>query len=109
MKIIIDECLPKRVTNFFTEHEVWTVPQIKLSGYKDTDLLDELDKRNIDVFITIDGNIAYQQQFQHRTFGTIIIRAVSNRFADLQPLKAKINKILSNVKVGEILYVSNLN
>ncbi len=61
MKIIIDECLPKRVVHFFAKHEVWTVPQIGLSGAKDSILLDELDQRNIDLFITIDGNIEYQQ------------------------------------------------
>ncbi len=39
MKIIIDECLPKRITQFFPEDEVWTVPQIGLSGSKDEILL----------------------------------------------------------------------
>ena len=60
MKIIIDECLPKRMINFFAEQKVWTIPQIGLGGYKDSELLAELDRRNIDVFITIDGNIEYQ-------------------------------------------------
>jgi len=36
MKIIIDECLPKRVSGFFTEHKAWTVPQIGLGGSSDT-------------------------------------------------------------------------
>ena len=46
MTIIIDECLPKRITIFFPEHKVWTVPQIGLGGYKDTELLNELDKKD---------------------------------------------------------------
>ena len=56
MKIIIDECLPKKMTQFFQEYDVWTVPQISLGGSSDTVLLDELNTRKIDVFITIDGN-----------------------------------------------------
>jgi len=53
MKIIIDECLPKRVSGFFAEHEAWTVPQIGLGGSPDALLLDELESRDIDVFVTI--------------------------------------------------------
>ena len=53
MKIVIDECLPKRVTQFFEKDSAYTVPQIGLSGSKDTELLETLDKKGIDVFVTI--------------------------------------------------------
>ena len=56
-----------------------TVPQMDLGGTKDTELLEILDAKNIDIFITIDGNIEYQQQFKNRTFGTVVIRTVSNK------------------------------
>ena len=106
MKIIIDECLPKRVTQFFEKGSAYTVPQIGLSGSKDTELLEELDKRGIDVFVTIDGNIEYQQQFLKRTFGTVVILAVSNRFADLKHLKDKILEAVDNVSKGYIEHIS---
>ena len=106
MKIIIDECLPKRVTRFFEKDSAYTVPQIGLSGSKDTELLKELDKRNIDVFVTIDGNIEYQQQFLKRKFGTVVILAVSNRFSDLEHLKDKILKAVYSVSKGVIEHVS---
>ncbi len=105
MKIIIDECLPKRVTQFFQKHEVWTVPQIGLGGSTDTLLLDELDTRDIDVFITIDGNIEYQQQFKNRVFGTVVIRSVSNRFSDLLHLKEELVKAVKNVTQGNIIHI----
>ena len=106
MKIIIDECLPKRVTQFFEKGSAYTVPQIGLSGSKDTELLEELDKRGIDIFVTIDGNIEYQQQFLKRTFGTVVILAVSNRFADLKHLKDKILEAVDNVSKGDIEHIS---
>jgi len=105
MTIIIDECLPKRITRFFSGHKVWTVPQIGLSGYKDTELLEELDKKDIDVFITIDGNIEYQQQFINRKFGTIVIRAVSNRFKDLEYLEEELNQVVLVVTLGNVIHV----
>jgi len=106
MKIIIDECLPKRITQFFPEDEVWTVPQIGLGGSKDNVLLDELDARDIEVFVTIDGNIEYQQQFKNRVFGTVIIRAVSNRFSDLLHSKDDLLEAVKNVTSGNIIHIS---
>ena len=105
MTIIIDECLPKRLTQFFPEQEVWTVPQIGLSGSQDKVLLDELDIKNIDIFITIDGNIEYQQQFENRVFGTVIIRAVSNRFSDLLHLKDELVNAVTTVTPGNVIHI----
>ncbi|HIP02523.1 MAG TPA: hypothetical protein EYG75_03310 [Campylobacterales bacterium] len=105
MKIIVDECLPKRLIRFFSEDDVHTVPQIGLGGYKNSELLKELDKRNIDVFITIDGNIEYQQQFKNRVFGTIIIRAVSNRFADLEHFEKVLQETIQTITAGSIVHI----
>ena len=69
-------------------------------------MLKELDKRGIDVFITIDGNIEYQQQFINRTFGTVVIISVSNRFDDLLHLKDKILKAVDTVFKGKIEHIS---
>ena len=106
MKIVIDECLPKRVTQFFEKDSAYTVPQIGLSASKDTELLETLDKKGIDVFVTIDGNIEYQQQFTNRTFGTVVIISVSNRFNDLLHLKDKILKAVNSVSKGKIEHIS---
>jgi len=105
MKIIIDECLPKALNRLFPLHEVWTVPQIGLAGYSDKELLSELDERNIDVFITVDGNIEYQQSFKNRQFGTIVIRSVTNRFSELLHLEKELNTVLSEINSGSITHV----
>ena len=107
MTIILDECLPKRLRNIFTSHTVWTVPQIGLSGAKDRKLLDELDKKDIDCFITIDGNIEYQQQFKNRKFSTIVIRSISNRYSDLINLQDEILKGLEFVDKVKIIHIPN--
>ncbi len=105
MKIIVDECLPKRITLFFPNEDAYTVAQIGLSGSTDKTLLTELDSKKIDVFITIDGNIEYQQQFKDRVFGTIVIRSVSNRYADLLHFKEQIVLAAAKVNSGEIIHI----
>jgi predicted nuclease of predicted toxin-antitoxin system len=105
MKIIIDECLPKRLKNLLPDYDVQTVPQMGLAGSKDTALLDALDARKIDVFITIDGNIEYQQNFSGRVFGTVVIRAVSNRFQDLVALESALLTALQQATPGNIIRI----
>ena len=106
MKIIIDECLPKRMLQFFPNDQAYTVPQIGLNGVSDSELLNILEEKKIDVFVTIDGNIEYQQQFHNRVFGTVIIRSPSNRYLDLLSLKEKIVDSTKNVSPGEIKHIS---
>ena len=105
MKIIVDECLPKRLIQLFPAHDTWTVPQIGLLGSKDGDLLDELDARSVDIFITIDGNIEYQQRFIGRKFGTIIVHSVINRIDDLLRLESELTKAVNKATSGTVLHV----
>jgi predicted nuclease of predicted toxin-antitoxin system len=105
MKIIIDECLPKKLCSLFVEHDAYTVPQLGLAGTQDGELLNALEARQIDVFVTIDGNIEYQQQFMNRTFATIVIRSVSNRFEDLIPLQLSLKDAIKSVKKGTVVRI----
>jgi predicted nuclease of predicted toxin-antitoxin system len=105
MKIVIDECLPKRLIHIFTDHEAWTVPQIGLAGSKNSELLDKLNEKRIEVFITIDGNIEYQQNFSNRTFGTVIIRSVTNRLESLLLLENDLLRAVDMISAGNIIHI----
>jgi len=45
VKIVVDECLPKQLCKLFQQYDINTVPQLGLAGFKDSELLDELDVR----------------------------------------------------------------
>lgn len=102
MKIVIDECLPKRLIKLIQKADVKTVPQLGLAGTKDKELLTKLEELQVDIFITIDGNLEFQQNFKQRSFGTIVIRSVSNRFQDLLYLEAFLNEAIQQTTIGEI-------
>ena len=106
-RIVIDECLPKKLRTVFPgKYEAYTVPQLGLNGYSDHDLLEELSKRGIDCFITIDGNMEYQQALSRQSFGTIVLRSPSNRFSDLLPLKSSILEAIEHCEAGKIFHIS---
>ncbi len=104
MKVILDECLPKRLKSQFPERDVTTVPMEGLAGVSNGKLLDAIQER-FDVFLTIDGSLEYQQKFKDRPIMVIVIRSVSNRFEDLLPLIPAIKKALEHIQPGTVIRV----
>ena len=54
MKVLLDECLPRKLKFSFSEHECLTVPEIGLSGIVNGQLLAEAERLGFDVLVTID-------------------------------------------------------
>lgn len=57
MKLLLDECVPKRLRNDFLDHEVRTVDEVGLKGVTNGDLLREAVNQEFDVLITVDRSI----------------------------------------------------
>jgi predicted nuclease of predicted toxin-antitoxin system len=103
MKVILDECLPKRLIGYLPNYEVTTVPLAGLAGYKNGKLLAAIE-RNFDVFITIDSSLASQQNLKDIAFIIVVVRAQSNRIEDLIPLVPRITESIETGD-GTIRYV----
>ncbi len=56
MKMLIDECLPRKLKHELPGHEVRTVPEMGWAGKKNGELL-RLMSGQFDVFVTIDRNL----------------------------------------------------
>jgi hypothetical protein len=59
----------------------------------------------IDVLITMDRNMRFQQRFQVRPFGAIVLRARSNRLPDLLPLVPELVQALPKVKLSQVIEI----
>jgi predicted nuclease of predicted toxin-antitoxin system len=60
MKILLDECVTKRLKNFLVEFDVYTVTELGLSGIKNGKLMSYCVENNFDVLLTIDKNLMFQ-------------------------------------------------
>jgi predicted nuclease of predicted toxin-antitoxin system len=105
MKILLDECIDRRLTREFVDYEVKTVPQMGWAGIKDGQLL-VLAEAEFDVFITVDRNLSFQQNLPQFDIAVIVLQASSNRLADLKPLSPKILAILGEAAKGQATVVS---
>ena len=60
MKILLDECVTKRLKIYLEEFEVFTVSELELSGIKNGKLMTYCSENNFDILLTIDKNLMFQ-------------------------------------------------
>ena len=104
MKILLDECIDRKLAREFPNHEVKTVPQMGWAGVKNGQLL-ALAEQEFDVFITVDSNLSFQQNLSQLDIAIVVLQASSNRLADLKPLAPKVLDVLDAVVKGQAIVV----
>jgi predicted nuclease of predicted toxin-antitoxin system len=104
MRVLLDECLPRRLAWDLNGHLVSTVQQAGWAGEANGKLLARI-QGNFDAFITVDKNLPAQQKIATLPFGVIVLRAPSNQLQDLQPLVPQILAALSFLQPGQVALV----
>ena len=94
MRILLDECVHKRVAWGLRSHEVQTVQQAGWGGLKNGNLLHAASVR-FDVFITSDKNLEYQQHTGTLPLPVITIYTKGNMWEDIEPVIPKLQALLS--------------
>jgi hypothetical protein len=105
MRVILDECLPRKLGLLLTGHEVTTVQRAGWSGIVNGKLLTKIAGQ-YDAFITVDQNLPAQQNTATLSFGIIVLRTPTNQLADLQPLVPQILTALVALKPGQVVKLS---
>ena len=86
MKVLLDECVPKRLGRLLAGHDVRTAPQMGWSGVRNGRLLDFARAAGFDVVLTVDRNMEHQQNPAALPLAVIVMAAPSNDIDDLRPL-----------------------
>jgi hypothetical protein len=74
MKILLDECVTKRLKNHLTEFDVFTVTELNLSGIKNGKLMNYCVENNFDILLTIDKNLMYQPKSSQVSYNNCSIK-----------------------------------
>jgi hypothetical protein len=104
VRVLLDECVPRKLGSELVGHDVKTVPAMGWAAYKNGALLARAEA-SFDVFVTVDRNLSFQQRLSGFNIGVIVLAALSNRLEDLRPLVPKILDALPQVKKGEALVI----
>jgi hypothetical protein len=73
MKILLDECVDHRFCFEFNEYEVKTVSNMEWNSLQNGALLKNAEQE-FDIFITVDANIRFQQNFTNLNLAILILR-----------------------------------
>ena len=106
MKILLDECIPRKLKYRLPDQECQTVPEAGFAGKKNGSLLDLAESAGFEIFVTMDKGLEYEQNLAGRSIAILILRAQSNRLADLLPLVPDLLRTMKLARKGEIHRIS---
>jgi predicted nuclease of predicted toxin-antitoxin system len=104
MRVLLDECVPRKLRRELSEHEVLTVTERGWSGIENGELL-ALAEAEFDIFLTVDQNLKYQQNLTSINIGLILLVARNNRLKTLLPLIPDVRSALESIKPGDFVRI----
>ena len=104
MRLLLDECVPKRLKRELPGHEAKTVQDMGWAGIKNGALL-RLADGQFDALVTVDQGIEYQQNLSGLSISVVVMVAPSNDVDDLRPLLPSVERALASARPGEIMRV----
>jgi predicted nuclease of predicted toxin-antitoxin system len=105
MKILIDECVPRKLKQFLNGHTCRTAAEADFLGKKNGVLLRLAEANGFDALITLDRGIETQQNLRGRKISVLILKGKSGRLKDLVPLVSECLKVFSTVAPGQVLRI----
>ena len=109
MRVLLDECLPRRLKHELAGHEVVTVPERGWAGVKNGELVRRAADE-FDVFITVDQGLRFQQNLAAAStasrLAVLVLRVKSNRLEALRPLAPRMLTLLGSIAPGQVEVVS---
>lgn len=106
MKILLDECVTKKLRSYLSPHEVFTVSQMKWNGLRNGNLMKKAETENFDLLITIDKNLRFQQNIGKSNLTVIVFDSVSSKIEQLKKFIPKFKNELGNFKKGQLYILS---
>ena len=101
MRLLLDECVPKRLRRELPGHEIRTVQEAGWAGVRNGALLRAADG-TFDAMLTVDQGVEHQQNLTGLRIGVVIMVAASNDIDDLRPLVPAVLGALRTLQAGEI-------
>lgn len=86
MRLLLDACLPQRLRFELAGHEVFTARFMGWDALSNGELLAVMRSERFAMLVTADSNLPHQQSIVEFGIVVVVLRAHSNRIADLRPL-----------------------
>jgi len=105
VKLLLDECLDRRLARHIVGHDVSTVQQMGWAGIQNGELLRRAAAAAFGAFVAGDRNLSFQQNLAELPLAVVVLQASSNRLADLKPLVPKLLAALAGPPGKSVVWV----
>jgi hypothetical protein len=105
MRILLDECVDRRLRLLFPGHDCQTAGYVELAGLANGALLDAAEAAGFEVLVTTDQAIPHQQNLTRRRISILILCAPTNRLADLTGLLPAALVALDGLVSGQVVRI----
>ena len=102
MRLLLDECVPRKFKNALSGHEIHTASEMGWLGKENGELLALMRQHQFQAFLTTDQNVEFQQNVRASGLAVVVLAARTNRLKDLLPLVPSVLRVLSSIRAGTL-------
>ena len=106
LRVLLDESVPHDLLLHLNGFNVVTVQSLGWAGMKNGVLLRAAREAGVQVLVTVDQRIEYQQNIPKSGLALVVLQARSTRVPDLLPLVPALRAALTEVRGGDITHVA---
>jgi hypothetical protein len=106
LRVLLDECLPRRLKRDLADHDAHTAPEMGWASKRNGELLALAVGARFDIFLTVDRNLSHQQDLSAFDIAVVVLVASGNRLNDLQPLIPALREALPSAARGHVTLVT---
>ena len=105
MKILLDECVTKKLKAYLSEFDVFTVTQLGWSGTKNGKLMTLCVENGFNVLVTIDKNLVYQQNMDKYPVSIAVFNSGKSKIEELSAFIPAFKRQLSQFEPNKIYII----
>jgi predicted nuclease of predicted toxin-antitoxin system len=105
VRVLLDECIPRRLKRDFDGRDVTHVADIGWQGKRNGRLLASMREDGFEMLITVDRNLQFQQNIPAAGLSVLVLDARSNRLNDLRRLIPAMLAVLDSAQLGQVYRV----
>lgn len=105
MKILLDECVTKRLKKHLEEFEVLTIRELGLSGIKNGALMTYCVENNFDILLTIDKNLMFQQNLEKYPVTIVVLNCLTSKIEELVPFMPSFKSQIDTLKKHQVYII----
>lgn len=83
MKILLDECVTKKLKRYLTNHDVFTVTEMGWSGLKNGKLMSKCVEYEFEILLTIDKNLTFQQNLKQFPIAVVVLNTATSKIEEM--------------------------